>query len=112
MKTYKVKALAVSGSGNNVYRSGDTVNDSNFPPGNAEELVKSGYLIPIDGSEQEAPYEKPEGGDSADDSTDGGGGEGPKEYDDISVKNLKELVEFEKGDKKPELYKKYVETFS
>lgn len=47
MKQYKVKALTVSGLKNRIYRSGDTVTEENFPPGNADDLVKKGYLTPI-----------------------------------------------------------------
>ena len=45
MKKYIVKALAVSGKGNKIFRSGDEVNENQFPEGNAEKLVKSGHLI-------------------------------------------------------------------
>lgn len=55
-KRYKVITIAVSGKGNKVYRSGDivTANLLNYP---AEEMVKGGYLKPLDGEEKEV--EKP-----------------------------------------------------
>lgn len=47
MKTYKVIALSVGGLGNKIYNSKDIVTEANFPEGNAEKLVKSGFLEPI-----------------------------------------------------------------
>lgn len=44
-KKYTVKALAVSGNGNKVFKSGDVVTELNFPPGNAEKLVEKGFLV-------------------------------------------------------------------
>lgn len=51
-KQYKVVTIAVSGKGNKVYRSGDivTANLLNYP---AEEMVKGGYLKPLDDEEKE-----------------------------------------------------------
>lgn len=56
-KTYKVIALSVGGSSNKVFHSGDIVEEGNFPPGNAEALVKNGFLEPAD-SKEEAKAEK------------------------------------------------------
>lgn len=47
MATYKVKALSVGGLGNKIFYSGNEVTDKNFPPGNAEDLVKRGFLIEV-----------------------------------------------------------------
>ena len=56
MKKYRVKSLSISGLGNNIYRSGDVVNESNFPLGRAEELVLAGHIIPeTDAAESEVP---------------------------------------------------------
>lgn len=44
MKQYAVKALAVSGRANKIHRSGDTVEENQFEPGRADELVASGFL--------------------------------------------------------------------
>ena len=65
-KRYKVVTIAVSGKGNKVYRSGDivTANLLNYP---AEEMVKGGYLIPLDGEEKEV--EKPVEQTSQEDAT-------------------------------------------
>lgn len=49
MKSYTVKALAVSGPGNKIFRSGDVVTEKNFPEGNADMLVKKGFLTEIKG---------------------------------------------------------------
>lgn len=46
MKLYKVKSLAVSGLRNKVHKCREIVKESNFAPGRAEELVKSGHLVP------------------------------------------------------------------
>jgi hypothetical protein len=44
---YKVKALTVSGLSKKIHRSGDNVTDADFPPGRAQELVKSGFLTEV-----------------------------------------------------------------
>ena len=44
LKKYKVIAYSVGGMNNKVYRSGDTVCESNFPPGNAEILEEKDFL--------------------------------------------------------------------
>jgi hypothetical protein len=44
MKKFIVIALAVSGNGNKVFKSGDKVTEKNFPPGNTADLVKNGFL--------------------------------------------------------------------
>lgn len=43
-KNYTVIAYSVGGMNNIVYKSGDEVKESNFPPGNAEKLVSQGFL--------------------------------------------------------------------
>lgn len=48
MEKFKVKALSVGGSSNRIYHSGDIVTAGNFPDGNAEKLVKEGFLEPYD----------------------------------------------------------------
>ncbi len=50
MSRYKVKALYVGGRGKSIYQSGDIVTDKNFNDGEADKLVKSGFLefIPDD----------------------------------------------------------------
>lgn len=44
MKTGIVKALALSGKGNKIFRSGDAVKETNFPEGNWTKLVKDGFI--------------------------------------------------------------------
>lgn len=44
MKKYTVIALSVGGLGNKIHRSGEEVTEQNFPAGNAEILVKKGFL--------------------------------------------------------------------
>lgn len=44
MKTGIVKALALSGKANKVFRSGDAVKESNFPEGNWSKLVQEGFI--------------------------------------------------------------------
>lgn len=41
---YRVKILYLSGRGNKVFKSGDTVTEKNFPEGHVELLVKDGKL--------------------------------------------------------------------
>lgn len=43
-KIYTVIAYSVGGMNNKVYKSGEKVKESNFPPGNAEKLVEQGFL--------------------------------------------------------------------
>lgn len=43
-KYYIVICLSVGGLGNKIFKSGDSVTDANFPPGNAEKLVAEGFL--------------------------------------------------------------------
>lgn len=43
-KNYTVVAYSVGGKNNKVYKSGDKVDESNFPPGNADKLVEQGFL--------------------------------------------------------------------
>lgn len=43
-KLYKVISLAVSGLSNKIHSSGETVNESDFPPGRADQLVQSKHL--------------------------------------------------------------------
>lgn len=47
MAKYKVIALSVGGLGKKIFNSGDIVTDKNFPAGNAEKLVKQGFLEEI-----------------------------------------------------------------
>ena len=44
MKTGIVKALALSGKGNKIFRSGDAVKESNFPEGNWIKLVSECFI--------------------------------------------------------------------
>jgi hypothetical protein len=46
MKTYKVIALSVMGR-RKIYHSGETVKESSFDTGHAEQLVEKGFLKPI-----------------------------------------------------------------
>lgn len=45
MRTGKVKSLAVGGKGNKIFRSGNSVNEKNFPEGNWERLIKDGHIV-------------------------------------------------------------------
>lgn len=44
MKKYIVIALSVGGMGNKIFRCNDVVNEDQFLPGRADELVESGFL--------------------------------------------------------------------
>lgn len=46
-RKFRVIALSVGGRGNKIYNSGDEVLASNFPDGNADELVTKGFLKEI-----------------------------------------------------------------
>jgi len=48
MRHYKVIALSVGGRANKIFSAGDTVTEENFIPGRAEELVRQGFLKPIE----------------------------------------------------------------
>lgn len=48
MAKYKVIALSVGAMSNKIFHSGDIVEDSAFPQGHAEQLVKEGFLKPCD----------------------------------------------------------------
>jgi hypothetical protein len=52
-KSYKVIALSVGARGNKIFQSGDTVLETNFHEGRADELVEKGFLelIPWSGGE-------------------------------------------------------------
>lgn len=52
MRTGKVISLAVGGTGNRIYKFGDTVNEQNFPIGNFDRLIADGH-IKEDGTEPE-----------------------------------------------------------
>jgi hypothetical protein len=90
----KVTAYSVGGKGNKVYMSGAIVSENSFD--NAEELVKKGFLAPLESKSET----------SAKQAT------GPLLFEDITVKQLKAiLVEFPENAKKPELYDLYLSTF-
>ena len=55
MKQYTVIALSVGGRGNKIFSSGDTVFENNFIPGRAEELVKQGFLKPVEAPAEPKP---------------------------------------------------------
>ena len=44
IKKYKVKSLTLSGLGNKIFKSGDSVTERNFREGNAEKLRQQGFL--------------------------------------------------------------------
>lgn len=44
LKTYKVVALTVGGRGKKIFSAGDQVNENDFAPGVADQLVHQGYL--------------------------------------------------------------------
>lgn len=54
-KTYRVVSLAVSGRGNKIFRTGDTVTENNFPTGRLAELVKNGHVVEHGETEQVTP---------------------------------------------------------
>ena len=105
-KRYKVIALSVGGRGKKIFNSGDEVSASNFPDGNAEELVKSDFLKPIGVSDTDEPEQ----------GTDLGEGQpevGKTPIGKIAVKKLKtDLaaagIEFEATATKEELYDLWV----
>lgn len=41
---YKVKSLSVLGNGKRIYRWGEEVTETNFPPGNFPNLIKEGFI--------------------------------------------------------------------
>lgn len=53
MKKFKVIVLSLSGLGNKIFESGDTVTQDAFPEGTVDKLVKEGFLSPLDGEESE-----------------------------------------------------------
>lgn len=55
MKKYKVIPLAVSGHSNKVFKSGDIVTASDFVEGNVSDLIKQGFLLPLDEEKNESP---------------------------------------------------------
>ncbi len=54
MRKFKVIALSVGGLNNKIFRSGDMVQENNFPQGNVDTLVKEGFLKEI-----QAPKKQP-----------------------------------------------------
>jgi len=91
---YTVIALSVGGLGNKIFRSGDIVDESNFPEGNAPELVEQGFLKP----NTEVKAEDLEI-------------DGVRTYDDWTVKELrKELRITDPKVNKSELYALWLET--
>lgn len=54
MRRYKVIALSVGGRRNKIYKAGDTVYETNFPEGHAEELVRQ-KVLQEDGEEDNVP---------------------------------------------------------
>lgn len=52
---FKVIALSVGGSGNKIFRLGDTVTENQFPKGNAEILVAKGFLELVKKEEKKSP---------------------------------------------------------
>jgi hypothetical protein len=59
---YKVIALSVGGLGNKIFSSGDIVSDENFQKGRAEELVRLGFLKPLEEPKQSKEEPKPSKG--------------------------------------------------
>ncbi len=55
---YKVLAHSLTGTGSNVYRYGDVVEDKNFPPGRAKQLEKDGHLEKIGKDDSDKPNAK------------------------------------------------------
>ncbi|MFN8317147.1 MAG: hypothetical protein U0T32_11940 [Chitinophagales bacterium] len=53
MKKFKVIVLSLSGLGNKIFESGDTVTQDAFPEGTVDKLVKEGFLEPLDDEESE-----------------------------------------------------------
>lgn len=47
MRKFKVITSSVGGLNNKIYEGGETVQEDNFPQGNADELVSQGYLFEI-----------------------------------------------------------------
>lgn len=58
---FKVIALSVGGSGNKIFRLGDTVTENQFPKGNAEILVAKGFLELVKKPAAETKVESPKG---------------------------------------------------
>lgn len=55
MRTFKVISLSVGGSNNKIFKSGDIVTENQFPQGNADKLVKGGFLKEILEDKPKAP---------------------------------------------------------
>jgi len=47
-RKYEVIALSVGGANNKIFKNGDKVTDANFGKDRADELVKGGFLKPLD----------------------------------------------------------------
>jgi len=60
MRTFKVITSSVGGLNNKVYQGGDIVQENNFPPGNANELVAQGFLFETTEPEPEKKEETAE----------------------------------------------------
>jgi hypothetical protein len=52
MKKYKVLTSSVGGRRNKIFKAGDIVFENNFPEGNAEQLVKKGFLEKVGESQE------------------------------------------------------------
>ncbi len=48
MRKFQVKSLSVSGLGKKIFRCGQIVKETDFPPGNADILVKERHLIEVE----------------------------------------------------------------
>ncbi len=91
MKQYKVIALSVGGSGNRIFKAGDTLNENAFPEGHAERYVKSGHLACLENTEDE--HEPFQG----------------REFSEWKIKEIKDFlkeneVEFDSKSNKASLY--------
>lgn len=109
MKEYKVIALSV-GSRNRIHRDGDIVKETTFRPGEADELVKNGFLELIEedddeftdkkeGSENDnlPPSDKKDGeDDDQDDETEIGDKKPP--VDDVTPPTADEITDKKEGD--------------
>jgi len=62
MRYFKIVALAVSGVGKLIHRSGNTVGEDQFVPGMADELVEKKFMVECDApvsKKKEEPYSGP-----------------------------------------------------
>jgi len=111
MAEYVVITTSVGGSGNNIYRSGETVTEASFIPGSVPQLVKDGFLRPKE-DKPVAPVAPVKQVETPEPTPDPSPVNTIKEYGDISANEIKiELdnkgIFYKEKAQKKELYALY-----